>query len=252
MFMKKPSAAPLHRVSLPQLIVIMPVYNEAEVIEQVAREWLEMLDQLNLPYRLHIANDGSTDNTQEVLDHLSHSSLEISHARNRGHGPTILRAYRVAGGRAAWVFQTDSDGELPAASFPAFWEKRQQADLVIGTRTGRESDFSRRLITRTLHLLLLGLYGPGIHDANCPYRLMRSDAFRPLFDQLPEDTFAPNVLISGYSVRKKLRIVELPVPHQMRKTGRCSIQKLKLCKAALRSARQTLAFRFRKKPSTKI
>lgn len=250
--MNTTSAAPLHRVSLPELIVIMPVYNEMDVIEQVAREWLDMLDQLKVPYRLHIANDGSSDRTQEVLDHLSHSALEISHARNRGHGPTILRAYRVAAGRAAWIFQTDSDGEIPAAAFPEFWQKRQQADLVIGNRTQREAPLSRRLITLTLRGLLFCIYGRGIHDGNCPYRLMRSEAFRPLFDQLPEDTFAPNVLISGYSIRKKCRIIECVVPHRPRQSGICSIQKLKLLKAALRSARQTVAFRFRKTPATKI
>lgn len=244
--MTPPSKAPLHRVSLPQLIVIMPVYNEAEVIERVAKEWLAMLDGLNVPYRLHIANDGSTDRTQEVLDNLTHPSLEISHARNRGHGPTILRAYRVAGGRSSWIFQTDSDGELPSEHFPLFWKQRHHADIVIGYRQNRDSPPGRRFITRVLRWILHLFYGKGIRDGNCPYRLMRSEAFRPLFDQLPEDTFAPNVLISGYSALSKLTIVELPVRHSPRQTGVCSIQRGKLLKAALRSARQTMVFRFHK------
>ncbi len=220
------------------------------MIAAVAQEWLEMLDQLNVPYRLHLANDGSTDGTQEVLDSLSHPSLEMSHSRNRGHGPTLIRAYRVAAGRAAWIFQTDSDGELPAASFPEFWQQRQQYDLLIGTRSDREAVFSRRFITSMLKWMLKFFYGYGVQDGNCPYRLMRSDAFRPLLDALPEDTFAPNVLISGYSIRRKLRICEIPVPHQVRQTGVCSIRKGKLFKAALRSGWQTLCFRWRKLPRT--
>lgn len=246
--MSAQSSPSSHPVSPPELMVIMPVYNEAEVISQVAHEWLEMLDALNVPYRLHLANDGSRDTTQDVLESLSHPSLEISTARNRGHGPTILRAYRVAGERAPWIFQVDSDGELPAASFPDFWAKRNQADIVIGKRNGREGPFSRKMITTVLRFLLRLLYGRGIYDGNCPYRLMRSEAFLPLFDQLPEDTFAPNVLISGFSTLKNLRIVELPVPHQVRLTGECSIQKWTLFKAALQSARQTIAFRFAKLP----
>ncbi|MGA0332978.1 MAG: glycosyltransferase family 2 protein [Kiritimatiellia bacterium] len=246
--MSPTSPPPLHRVSLPELIVIMPVYNEAEVIESVAKEWLEMLDALNIPYRLHLANDGSTDATPEVLDHLSHPSLEISHARNRGHGPTILRACRVAAGRAPWIFQTDSDGEIPAASFPEFWENRHRADLVIGRRSGRQSPLSRTLITAGVRGMLFLLYGRGIRDGNCPYRLLRSEAFRLLFSELPEDTFAPNILISGHSLRKKFRIVELPVPHRPRQTGVCSIRKGRLLRAAIRSGRQTLAFRFHRFP----
>lgn len=242
------STASLHRVSLPQLIVIMPVYNEAEIIEQVAAEWLNMLDNLHVPYRLHLANDGSTDRTQEVLDHLSHPSLETSHARNRGHGPTILRAYRVSGSRAPWIFQTDSDGELPASAFPNFWKQRVEADFVLGFRKNRDSGTARTIVTSGLRVLLALLYGPGVRDPNCPYRLMRSESFRPLFDVLPEDTFAPNVLLSGYSQRKKLRLVQLPVAHQVRQTGTCSIRCWKLVQAATRSAVQTIAFRFRKSP----
>ncbi|WFB36993.1 glycosyltransferase family 2 protein [Kiritimatiellota bacterium B12222] len=240
------TSASLHRVSLPELIVIMPVYNEAEIIKQVVAEWVEMLDGLQVPYRLHLANDGSTDGTQEVLEGLSHPCLEISQARNRGHGPTILRAYRVAGSRTSWIFQTDSDGEIPASHFPEFWKSRVQGDLLIGKRVNRDASWSRRVVTASLRCVLFLFYGKGVTDGNCPYRLMRSEAFRPLFDKLPEDTFAPNVLISGYSAWKKLRIVEFPVSHQFRQTGQCSMRKGALCKAAIRSARQTLSFRFQK------
>jgi glycosyltransferase involved in cell wall biosynthesis len=221
----------------------MPVYNEEEVVESVALEWLEMLDKLHISYRLHLCNDGSTDRTAEVLDQLSHPALEISHSRNRGHGPTILRAYKVAAGRAAWLFQADSDGEIPAAAFPNFWQARDQADMLLGVRTQRDSPLSRRIISSTLRLMLWLLFGRHLRDGNCPFRLMRSEAFRPLFDQLPEDSFAPNVLLSAFSSLNHLRVKELPVPHRARRTGVCSIRKFKLLLAALRSARQTLAFR---------
>ncbi len=230
----------------PELIVVMPVYNERDVIARVAAEWLDMLDGLDVPYRLLLRNDGSRDDTADVLNALSHASLEVAHAPNRGHGPTILRACREAAARAPWIFQTDSDGELPAATFPAFWAEREKADLLIGIRIDRESPWSRRLITSVLRLILRLLFGKGIHDGNCPYRLMRSKAFQPLFDSLPEDTFAPNVLVSGFALRQKLRILELPVPHTSRTTGVCSIRKLKLLRAALKAARQTLAYRFRR------
>lgn len=238
-----PSSAPLHRMTPPELIVVMPVYNEAEIVESVAREWLEMLDRLNISYRLHLCNDGSTDRTADVLDHLSHSSLEIRHARNRGHGPAILRAYKVAARRSPWVFQSDSDSEIPASSFPDFWKARTDADLVLGFREKRRSPPVRRIITAVLSLMIRILFGKRLRDSNCPFRLMRSEAFRPLFDQLPEDSFAPNVLISGFAVLEHLRIRELSVPHHPRQTGVCSIRKLKLLRAALLSSRQTLNFR---------
>jgi glycosyltransferase involved in cell wall biosynthesis len=238
-----PHPAP-HQVSTPEVILVFPVYNEGEVIAKVTDEWLKVLDGLAISYRLCLCNDGSTDNTQEVLDGLSHPSLEIQHAKNRGHGPTILRAYRAAAERAAWVFQCDSDGEVPAEAFPEFWKKRHEADLVIGTRQNRKDVWIRALITKTLRFVNLCLFGKGITDVNCPYRLMRSDAFRPLFDSAPEDTFAPNVLISAFAVRNRLRIQTLPVEHICRQTGKVSIQGWSLVRAVVKATRQTLSYRF--------
>lgn len=243
-FMNQPSPSSLQLVSVPDVIVVLPIYNEAEVIAKVAKEWLEVLDDMSIPYRLHLCNDGSTDQTQEVLDGLSHRSLEIHNARNRGHGPTILRAYRSAAERAAWVFQCDSDGELPAQSFPKFWGNRHHADLIVGTREQRQEVWVRKLITKSLRLMTMGLFGRGILDVNCPYRLMRSDAFRPLFDTAPEDTFAPNILISAFALRNKLRILSLPVPHTPRTTGDPSLREWSLLKGVIKSTRQTLAYRF--------
>jgi hypothetical protein len=99
-------------------------------------------------------------------------------------------------------------------------------------------------ITQVLSFLTLLLFGKGIPDVNCPFRLMRSEKFRPLFDRIPEDTFAPNVLISAYALRSQLRILSLPVEHTPRTTGTVSIRGRNLLKAVVRATRQTLAFRF--------
>lgn len=242
--MSDSTSSALHRISVPDVIVILPVYNEAEVIADVTREWLEVLDELSMPYRLHLCNDGSTDGTQEVLDELHHPCLEIHHAKNRGHGPTVLRAYRSAAERAAWVFQCDSDREIPATAFPEFWRARHGYDFIIGNRVNREDRWVRAIITRTLTVLVWMLFGRGISDVNCPYRLMRSEKYRPLFDQIPEDTFAPNVIISAFALRERLRILTLPVEHTHRETGAVSIRGRKLLNAVSRATRQTLAFRF--------
>lgn len=245
-------STPLHRVSLPDVIVILPVYNEDEVIEDVVKEWLDVLDSLSIAYRLHLSNDGSTDRTQEVLDHLSHPSLEIHHAKNRGHGPTILRAYRSAAERSAWVFQCDSDREIPATAFPEFWRARHGYELIVGSRVDRNDRFVRTVITKGLRFLTVMMFGRGIPDVNCPYRLMRSEKYRPLFDQLAGDTFAPNVLVSAFAIRERLRILSLPVEHAHRETGTVSIRGGRLLKAVVRSTRQILGFRFSRTSSVSV
>ena len=85
-------------------------------------------------------------------------------------------------------------------------------------------------------------YGQGISDVNAPYRLMRKDKFTGIFAAIPKDTFAPNVIISGMAVRKKLRIKDIFVPTDFRATGTVSIQRMKLLKVAVKSFRETIAF----------
>ncbi len=229
----------------PELIVILPVYNESAVIAAVAREWWTLLDGLEIPYRLRLRNDGSRDNTAAVLDGLSHPCLEVIHSENRGHGPTLLAEYRRALGEAPWIFQTDSDGELPASSFPAFWACRHDADLILGERQDRGGPLSRRLVTATLRGLVRLLFGKGISDVNCPYRLFRSEAFAQPAEQIPEDTFAPNILLCAHALRQRLRVRQMPVPFTPRQSGTVSIRKLRLLRAAIKSAWQTLLFRCR-------
>ena len=87
------------------------------------------------------------------------------------------------------------------------------------------------------------LFGKGVQDVNTPYRLMRAAILKQIVEQIPAGTFAPNVIISGAVAQAGLRICNLPVPHQGRRTGSVSIVKWKLWQAAFRSFRQTLQCR---------
>jgi dolichol-phosphate mannosyltransferase len=233
----------------PALTVVMPVYNEAAAIGEVVRSWTTELDRLGIDYELRVYDDGSRDQTPVVLEQLSNElpRLLVTRHSNRGHGPTILRGYREA--RGEWVFQTDSDGEMEPVSFGRLWEKRADYDFLFGIRAGRVWTPPRWVMTRASRLAVRLLFGGGVADVNTPYRLMRREALQPLLLSLPDDLFAPNVILSGLAVRRGLRIFEIDVPHQGRRTGKASLTGLrKLVKPATRSLRQTLAIARRKDP----
>src|SRR4051812_48649922 len=101
----------------PQLSVVMPVYNEAEAIGPVLDAWANELSRLGIDYELRVYNDGSKDRTLEILQQKAQTlpRLVVGTHENRGHGPTILRGYGEA--RGEWVFQVDSDDEMPADHF---------------------------------------------------------------------------------------------------------------------------------------
>ena len=85
-------------------------------------------------------------------------------------------------------------------------------------------------------------YRSKICDSNCPFRLFRNDKFRSVFEKIPNNTFAPNVILSGMASYMNLNIKEVEVKFYPRETGEVSIKKLKLLKVAIMSWLQTIIF----------
>ena len=227
-----------------ELVVVMPVYNEAECIAEVLQFWKAMLSRLVLRYQIIVLNDGSKDRTADELAKFSgDENVTVINKPNSGHGPTILQGYCLAVERADWVFQCDSDDEMKPQHFPGLWENRDQYDALFGYRAGRAQNLGRRLISVVSRLTVRLLFGTGVRDVNTPYRLMRATLLKAIIGQIPPDTFAPNVIISGALAKAKARIYNQPVPHEGRRTGSVSIVKWKLWTAAFKSFRQTLRCR---------
>ncbi len=225
----------------PCLSVVMPVYNERDGIAHVLDAWSSALDGLGASYELLVYDDGSRDGTDEVLAaaaaHTPH--LQVVRHQNIGHGPTILRGYRQARGR--WIFQTDSDGEMDAGAIAELWSRREDYDFLLATRVGRSAPLARRAVTWVCRQAVALAFGAGIADVNVPYRLMRASELRRLLPLLPDDTFAPNVILSGLAIRDRLRVFQTPVRHINRRHGRSSLGNLTILGPATRALRQTIA-----------
>ena len=226
------------------LAIVMPVYNEQECIVVVIKSWVDMLSRLNIDFRYLVLNDGSTDGTKDALSFFKKDHrIEIINKENTGHGPTILLGYQKATRIAEWVFQCDSDDEMKADCFPCLWEKRKHYYALLGKRTGRSQTLSRKFITICSRIIIRLLYGSGVSDVNTPFRLIRSNILKQIICQIPKDTFAPNIIISGALSKMGAKIYEHQVPHENRKTGEISIVKLKLWRSTIKAFWQTLICR---------
>ena len=228
----------------------MPVYNEEGAIAAVLKKWTDQLDTMEIPsgYEIHAYNDGSKDRTAAILAECAETysgKVCVHNKPNSGHGPTILQGYRENAERAEWLFQIDSDDEMGPEGFEQLWCKRENYDFLIGIRMGRKQALPRMIVSFVSRLSVRVFYGRSVWDVNTPYRLMRSSAFQEIYTMIPNDTFAPNVIISGMAARRKMRCFQFPVRQKDRQTGEVSIKKWKLLKAAAKSFWQTIAFRFR-------
>lgn len=228
---------------MERLDIVMPVYNEAGRVGCVLEAWSAVCRQLaDADWTIHVYDDGSRDGTADVLARAAAASggRIVVHAQsNRGHGPTVLRGYRESVERGAdWIFQTDSDGEMPPAALKDLWEHRHDADFLAGIRTGRRQSLGRRIMSAVSRGTVLLGFGRSIHDVNVPYRLMRAKAFSTLFVSVPASAFAPNVILSGLAAREGLRIHETPVPHTAQ-VG--STAKWRMVRGAVRALFETVS-----------
>jgi glycosyltransferase involved in cell wall biosynthesis len=209
-----------------KMYIVMPAYNEEANIEETVKQWHAVVEKIGLDSRLVIFNDGSTDNTFEIMQRLQdkYSQFVPVTKPNSGHGPTLIFAYNYCiNADADYIFQTDSDGQTDPEEFWQFWEKRNDCDFIIGYRNKRQDGFNRIVVTRTLKLLVWLIFGENVKDPNTPFRLMNAKQLKPILEMIPDDFFLSNVVISMLIVKKKGKCLWLPISFKPRQGGINSI-----------------------------
>ena len=82
-----------------ELSVIFPIYNEQETIKKTLLEWKDTLDKLQIKYEIILAEDGSTDNTKDILKNLliNNEDLFISNIedKKRGYANAIRSSVKI-------------------------------------------------------------------------------------------------------------------------------------------------------------
>ncbi len=228
---------------MADLAVVVPVYNEEKIIECVINDWYNCLDSLNIDFEIHLYNDGSRDNSlSEMQKAAKNKPKVVLHTKeNSGHGPTILKAYKE-NSTSNWLFQIDSDNEISSKYFSELWTDRGNYDFLVGQRLYDKRNKARLIISWFAKLSVHVFYKKGVDDVNVPYRLMRVSKFLPFINNIPDDTFAPNVIITGIALKNKFRVKQIDVEFQNRQTGTVSLKNLKLLKSSLYSFYQTVKF----------
>ena len=230
----------------PILAVVIPIYNEEKNITGLIRDWSPVFKNNGVPYRFILIDDGSKDGSLSLLRELQakDDSLSVYTQSNAGHGPSILKGYRMAL-EAEWVFQIDSDHQLDTGTFRELWDNRDRYDLLLAERKEKNATMPRQWVSGASSLLVRLLYGKGVKDVNSPYRLMRAERLRVALEKIPPDSFAPNVLLTSWFVLKKNRIFTTVT--EIRKEGMQRQSKMNpyFLRGILRSLRQTILFRIK-------
>lgn len=215
----------------------MPAYNEQANIETVIWQWYSVVERINAQQdcsaRLVIADDGSKDNTMEIMNSLVSELPFFIPLRktNSGHGATVLYLYRYAIEHGAdYVFQTDSDGQTNPDEFWQLFILRHEYDMQIGHRCRREDGKDRVVVAKVLQLLILLIFHVWVVDANTPFRLMASDKLNKVMAAIPSDFFLCNIAITAIATKWNYNVRFIPITFRPRQGGVNSINLIKIFK----------------------
>lgn len=215
-------------------------------MQKVLDDWIGVCRRLGIDFEVTIYDGGSTDTTLDIvratMQENAPGRVKLKILPGVPHGPSILQGYRESS--AEWIFQMDSDDAFGTRPFEELWECRDDYDLLLGCRTGRRSNWSRRVVTLCGRLAIRMLFNSKVDDANTPYRLMRRTAIADLLRRLPDDAVVPNVLLSGLAGSSRLRLYQIEVEDTGEPVGTARLASFRLARVALRSFAQVIAVRW--------
>jgi dolichol-phosphate mannosyltransferase len=186
--------------STPEIMVVMPVFNEEAAVRKVVTEWFGEMRKATENFVFVALDDGSTDQTPGLLARLVEElgpRLEVVRHANRGHGQTCLAGYRLAAARGIpFVFQIDSDDQCDPQYFFRIWRLRADYDVIYGKRVKRDDGWLRALVSLALRVTVAAAGGAWCEDANAPYRLMRTPLVAGPLARIPPDFVLANVALA--------------------------------------------------------
>ena len=177
-------------MSAPTLFIVIPCYNEEEVLPITAPMFLNKL--LSLVHegkiadasRIMFVNDGSRDRTWEIISELSRSDehyIGISQSRNRGHQNAVLAGLMEARGKCDITISVDCDGQDDINAMDKMVDAYADGcDVVYGVRSSRETDtFFKRSTAQGFYKFLSLMEAEVVYN-HADYRLISARALDAL------------------------------------------------------------------------
>lgn len=198
-----------------KLSVIVPVYNEVDHIKQV----LNAVQKVHISKEIIVVDDCSQDGTTRVLSKCSDIKT-LFHNRNKGKGAAIRSGLTMTSGD--YIIIQDADLEYSPEQYQSLLEplETKQTRVVYGSRILGKGTFipSSYYANRFLTLLTNVLFCSHLTDIETCYKVIDTTLIKSL--NLVSSRFEIEPEITCKLLKKKEKIVELPITYQGRKEGK--------------------------------
>jgi len=217
---------------MPQLSVVVPLFNEEENIPILQTEIERALEGLD--YELILVDDASTDATATCVRRGERVRL-LRFAKNEGQSAAMLAGIQTA--RGDCIVLLDGDLQNDPADIPRLLaEIERGADLVCGYRARRADSLSKKITSRVANFVRSRFVGDGVRDTGCTLKAMRRECAAALVPFKGVHRFIPALVKNaGYT------LAEIPVNHRPRQYG---VSKYGLGNRALRATMDMFGVRW--------
>ena len=221
---------------VPMLSIVLPVYNAGGKVETTIRglkSKLKGLESIMFAssmgnaksllktdqwYEIIVVNDGSIDNTKDVLNKiLDGRTRMISYEANMGKGYAIRKG--ILASRGEFVVFMDGDGEIDSAVLAKYLQGLRNADIVIASKYHPDSIVSvpnsRRFLSRCFNVLVKSLVRLNVSDTQVGLKAGRGEAFRRIFESILVKRYAFDVEMLAVAQLLQLKVIEEPVKIQL-------------------------------------
>lgn len=202
--------------STPHVSVVVPGLNEAASLPELAERIHEAL-RGKIPYEIVFVDDGSTDETWEVIGDLHRKDPTLVRGvrlrKNFGKAMALTAGFRRAKGQV--IVTMDADLQDDPSDLPSFLRKIEEGlDVVVGWKVDRKDPTNRLVLSRIFNGTVRLVTGVKLHDMNCGFKAYRREVIRtiPVYGDLFR--FYP-----ALAAWQGFRVAEVAVKHHARRFG---------------------------------
>lgn len=238
----------LRLVSVPDVAVVIPAYNEALRIEATLREIASYLQASPWDWEIRVVDDGSADGTAGIVTSVARDEPRIRLQRepHRGKGGAVTAGLLAAS--ASHRFLCDADLSMPIAELRRFLPPALgDAQVAIGSREGAGArrvgePWLRHIAGRGFNTIVRLMMDEDIQDTQCGFKMFTAAAVETIFPRVQVEGWAFDIEVLYIAKLHRLRIREIPIEWHYRADSR-----LRMGRDGLGMLRELAAIRRRAK-----